>query len=100
MSRLPKTAVVSMVMLAVAGACHAQDSADRTIGQYTCKDVMRERGANRDVAIAFVHGYLLGKSNGTKFNIDTLQKQTDAFIDHCLDNPKDNAMETMINVKK
>jgi hypothetical protein len=87
-------------MLAVAGPGYAQGDAERTIGQYTCKDVMHERGANRDVAIAFVHGYLLGKSNGTKFNIDTLQKQTDAFVDHCLDNPKDNALETMINVKK
>jgi len=31
----------------------AQDSKDRTVEQYTCKDIMRESGANRDVAIVF-----------------------------------------------
>ena len=33
----------------------------RSIEQYTCKDVMREHGGNRDVTIAFLHGYLLAK---------------------------------------
>jgi hypothetical protein len=36
----------------------AQDSQTRTIEQYTCKDIMREAGADRDIAIAFLHGFL------------------------------------------
>ncbi|MFZ1189079.1 MAG: hypothetical protein WAO13_15175 [Pseudolabrys sp.] len=48
----------------------AQDSKDRAIEQYTCKDIMRESGASRDVAIAFLRGFLLGKSGTTKFNLD------------------------------
>jgi hypothetical protein len=40
----------------------AQDPQTRTIEQYTCKDIMREAGADRDIAIAFLHGFLLGKS--------------------------------------
>ena len=77
----------------------AQDAGERTIEQYTCKDILRESGANRDVAIAFLHGFLLGKSNGSKFNLETLKKQTDAFLERCLDNPHDKAVDTMMKVK-
>lgn len=73
---------------------------DRTVEQYTCKDIVREPGSSRDVAIAFLHGYLLGKSGSSKFNIDTLQKQTDAFLERCLDNPKDKAEDVMVQIKK
>ena len=40
---------------------------------------MRESGADRDVAIAFLHGYLLGKSGSSKFNLDVLHKQSNDF---------------------
>ena len=61
---------------------------------------MRESGGNRDVAIAFLHGYLLGKSGGSAFNVETLRKQTDAFIDRCLDNPAQRAVDAMGVAKK
>ena len=60
---------------------------------------MRESGSNRDVAIAFLHGLLLGKSGGSKFNLETLKKQTDAFLEQCLENPHDKAIDTMMKVK-
>jgi hypothetical protein len=88
----------------LAGAAQAQDSAkkkgDRTIEQYSCKDVMRESGGNRDVAVAFLHGYLLGKSGGSRFNVETLRKQTDAFIERCLDNPATRAVDAMNDARK
>ncbi len=77
----------------------AQDATERTIDQYACKDILRESGSNRDVAIAFLHGFLLGKSGGSKFNLDALKKQTDAFLERCLDNPHDKAVDVMMKVK-
>jgi hypothetical protein len=77
----------------------AQDATERTIDQYACKDILRESGSNRDVAIAFLHGFLLGKSGGSKFNLDVLKKQTDAFLERCLDNPHDKAVDVMMKVK-
>jgi hypothetical protein len=77
----------------------AQDSNERTIEQYACKDILRESGSNRDVAIAFLHGFLLGKSSGTKFNLETLKKQTDAFLERCLENPHDKAVDAMMKIK-
>ena len=90
--------LVSSVL--AAGSAQAQTQADRTIEQFTCKDVMREPDQNRAVAIAFLHGYLLGKANDSKFNVEELEKQTDAFIEQCLDNPQANAEGVMLKVKK
>ena len=81
------------------GPASAQDTKDRTIEQYVCKDVMRDSGANRDVAIAFLHGFLLGKSGSSKFNLDMLHKQTADFIERCLANPDEKAMDSMSKVK-
>jgi hypothetical protein len=93
-------AVTSVIIGAVPAIVFAQDTTNRTVEQYTCKDVMRESGSNRDTSIAFLHGYLLGKSGGSEFNIEALTKQTDAFIDRCLDNPNEKAKDVMLEVKK
>jgi hypothetical protein len=107
MNLAPRNARRWKILLSVAAAALAaapalaQDSkGNRTIEQYLCKDVMRESGSNRDVAIAFLHGYLLGKSGGIKFNVDTLRKQSDGFIERCLDNPGDKAVDVMTAVTK
>ena len=62
--------------LSWAGAARAQTATDRAVELFTCKDVMREPNTSREVAIAFLHGYLLGKSGGSKFNVEALEKQT------------------------
>jgi hypothetical protein len=81
------------------GPAAAQDAKDRTVEQYLCKDIMRESGTNRDVAIAFLHGFLLGKSGSTKFNIDAMRRETDAFKERCLDNPAEKAIDAMSKAK-
>jgi hypothetical protein len=98
---MPRLLYVSgLSLLLGASPVFAQADKDRTIEQYQCKDVMRDSGANRDVAIAFLHGYLLGKSGGANFNLDTIQKQTESFIERCLDNPKEKAVDAMSAVKR
>lgn len=97
--RFSGAAIAAAALLTVLPV-QAQDQGDRTIEQYACKDVMRDSGANRDVAIAFLHGYLLGKSGSSKFNLDKVRAQTDAFIDRCLDNPTEKAEQAMMAIKK
>lgn len=96
-----KTAIGSAFMLVIGGlnASFAQNKGDRSVEQYTCKDIMRDSGPSRDVAIAFIHAYLLGKSNATTFNPDKLHEQTEAFINRCLDNPNEKALDAMMKVK-
>ncbi len=71
----------------------------RSVDQYKCKDLMRESGSHRDVAIAFLHGFLLGKSGEQKFDPKLLAKQTETFLEYCLDNPGDYAIQVMLKVK-
>ena len=101
MNRSHRFAVVAVAFLVTLGSSrlHAQGGNTRTIEQYTCKDVMRESGANRDVAIAFLHGFLLGKSGNSTFDLDVLHKQTSDFIERCLDNPSENALDAMLKIK-
>jgi HdeA/HdeB family len=100
MRRTYRAAILGAAVL-LAGAIApiaAQDRKDRTVEQYSCKDIMRESGANRDVAIAFLRGFMLGKSGSTKFNLDVLHKQSDDFIERCLANPDEKAMDAMAKV--
>ncbi len=99
-----RLAAVAMAATLAAATAQAQDKKQdvgaRSVAQYTCKDVMRESGGNRDVAIAFLHGFMLGKSGGSAFNVETLRKQTDAFIERCLDNPGLRAADVMSEIRK
>jgi hypothetical protein len=82
-----------------AGSASSQTAADRAVELFTCKDVMREPNTSREVAIAFLHGYLLGKSGGSKFNVEVLEKQTNSFIEECLDNPQSKAADVLAKLK-
>ena len=86
--------------IATANVTFAQPGADRTIEQYSCKDVMREGAGSREIAVAFLHGYLLGKSGSSKFNLVDLEKQSDNFVEYCLDHPAEKAEAAMIQSKK
>ena len=73
---------------------------DKNVGNFVCKDIMRASGENRDTAIGFIHGYLLGRSGSLTANSDKLATATDRFIEHCLDHPNDKAIDTMARFTK
>jgi hypothetical protein len=60
--------------------------------EFSCKDVMRLSGSEREYALAFVHGYRLGKMSTSEYDIEALAAITEKFIDYCLDNPNENAL--------
>jgi len=103
MDQVPTSKLSILLLLTTAlmsqSAIAAEDKA-RSVEQFSCKEVMRERGPDRDVAIAFLHGFLLGKSGSTKVDLEVLHKQSDAFIERCLDNPAESALEAMIKIKR
>jgi hypothetical protein len=53
---LKATIVIATALYAgwASSSASAQGSKNRTIEQYSCKDIMRESGPSRDVAIAFL----------------------------------------------
>ena len=96
MNRWPT--ILTLLAVLIAPSSLAQERV-RTVEQYACKDVMRERGPDRDVAIAFLHGFVLGKSGQAKFDLEKLYQESDAFIERCLDNPAEPAVQAMIKAK-
>jgi hypothetical protein len=102
MTRVATYIVCAGAILTTASAAllPAHATEEGAVENYSCKEIMRENGVNRNTAIAFLHGFLLGKSGGSKFSIEALTKQTDAFIDHCLDNPAAKAVEVMTKIKR
>jgi HdeA/HdeB family len=98
MQRVQSLLIVGALVAPFSVSASAED-AQRSVEQYKCKDIMRETGSNREVAIAFLHGYLLGKSGGQKFDVQILSKQSDAFTELCLDNPNESAAAAMAKAK-
>jgi hypothetical protein len=90
--------LIAAALLLAPAAAVAQDKS-RTVEQYSCKNVMRETGADRDVAIAFLHGFILGKSGNSRFDLDLLRKQSNDFIERCLDTPGERALDVMTKIK-
>jgi hypothetical protein len=93
------TATFSLVV-AAAAALAEEPSTQRDLNEYLFKDVMRLSGSDREVSLALVHGYRLGKMGTTQFDVDVLSNLTDRFIDYCLDNPNDKALATFEKLGK
>jgi hypothetical protein len=95
------TAALTSALFVSASATLAEDpSTQKDLSEFLCKDVMRLPGSEREYALAFVHGYRLGKMNTTQYEIEALAAITDKFIDHCLDNPNGNALATFEKIGK
>lgn len=84
----------------LAGNAMGQDAKIIDLKSYSCKDIMRLSGGDRDLAIGVLHAFLLGKKGTTQFNVQKLADSTDKFIEACLDNPNDNALELMEKLTK
>lgn len=67
-------------------------SEPRDLKDNQCRDVMILSGEDREIAIAFAHGYMLGKKNTTRYVPEELGEATDKFMDYCLDHPHENAL--------
>ena len=89
-------AAVSLAALYLCGSVALAEEASKpkNLNNYLCKDVMRMSGDDRDIAIALLHGYRLGKKNTTEFQTEVLAVATDNFIEYCLDNPQEKALES------
>ena len=93
-SRPVVTAVMALFvgLSMVSGTATAEDKRD--FANLVCKDVMRLSGGDRDISLAFAHGYVLGRKGTTAYDVDALSQLTDRFIDYCLDHPNDKALQS------
>lgn len=89
------TCVMSLAAIGAIQPSHADEDGMRTVDSYTCRDVMRMSGDDRDIAVAFLHGYVLGSSGDTEFDPEDLFAATDMFIEFCLDNPDEASVDAL-----
>jgi hypothetical protein len=100
--RFLRTTVAIVALFMLTGTDGAAEPADskRDFATQSCKDVMRLSGTERDIALAFAHGYMLGKKGTTQYDVDRLSQVTDRFIDYCLDHPTEKALQSFEKVYK
>jgi len=87
--------ISSVLVLGFAGTAGASNEESKSINDYLCKDILRASGNDRDIAIAFMHGYLMGKSGEHVINKPRLSKATDDFIEACLGDANSKAITTL-----
>ena len=85
-------AVASVLLVGTTAVLAEEESTQKDLTDFVCKDIMRLSGSERENTLALAHGYRLGKMNTTTYEIEDLSDLTDRFIDHCLDNPNDKAL--------
>jgi len=91
----PMAALTVLAVAALTLPAGAADDDDGDLTTLSCKDVMILSGADRDTTIAFIHGYITGKSGANDVDLDKLTDATEAFLNNCLDNPTAKAIPTM-----
>ena len=106
---LMSAAVVAAALLLVTGHGATQPAktdrpakSDKTgdLDGFLCKDVMRMSGDDRVIATSVLHGYTLGRKGTTKYDTAELSKITDSFVEHCLNNPNDKALQAFTKLAK
>jgi len=93
-------AVTSVLLIGTTVTLAEEESTQKNLNDFVCKDIMRLSGSERENTLALAHGYRLGKMNTTTYEIEVLSDLTDRFIDYCLDNPNDKALEAFEKLGK
>ena len=90
--RLLTVGAIAALLLGGSGALAEEQAQEKDISSYLCKDVMRESGEERVIALAILHGYRLGKKNTTRYDSEALGQISDKFTEYCLDHPNEKAL--------
>jgi len=62
------------------------------IGKMTCKQLMGGNDLDREVGIAFFHGYFAGKENRMVVDLPAASELSTKVRDYCLSNPDSTIM--------
>jgi len=97
----------ALVLLALALCGAAAWAAETTvsalkidIGKMTCKELMGGNDLDREVGIAYFHGFLAGKTNSQVVDVKATSERTDKVKDYCLSNPASTVMDAFTKAGK
>jgi len=63
------------------------------IGTMTCKQLMSGNDTDREVGLAFFHGYFAGKKGNQTVDLPATSALSDRVKDYCLSNPTSTVMD-------
>jgi hypothetical protein len=87
-----------MTLSTVAGAQTSQSVRD--LSTVTCKEIMGADDRERELSMAYMHGYINGKANRTTLDLDKNAAITDKVREYCLSNPTAKFSKTFENLSK
>ena len=95
MKKLAMLLVIGVVLAAVSAWAEEVKTSENTIdiGKMTCKQLMSGNDAEREVGLAFFHGYLAGKKNRQVVDLPAASALSDKVRDYCLSNPTGTVMD-------
>jgi len=70
------------------------------ISKMTCKQLMSGNDVDREVGLAFFHGYFAGKKNQQTIDLPAASALSDKVRDFCLSNPTGTVMDSFIKLGK
>jgi len=91
---------IALFTIATAAVAEEAIRTHADITTLTCKDIMSADDRGRELSMAYMHGYLNGKSGNTKLELDKNAGITDKVRDHCLDNPTAKFVDTFVTLGK
>lgn len=60
-----------------------------SLSSLSCRALLQAGGADRDLLMALLHGYVAGKADKATLDTVSMSFVTDAVVDHCIDKPND-----------
>jgi hypothetical protein len=90
--------IALMTLSTVAGAQTSRSVRD--LSTVTCKEIMGADDRERELSMAYMHGYINGKANRTTLDLDKNAAITDKVREYCLSNPTAKFAKTFENLSK
>jgi len=70
------------------------------IGKLTCKEMMGGNDTDREIVVAFFHGFMAGKKNVQVIDLPKASAISDWVKDYCLSNPTSTVMDAFKTCEK
>jgi hypothetical protein len=104
----PKIRLYSLMALAALALQTAPSLADTAkpapreagIDQLDCRTLLRLGGDERAYTLLYFHGFVSGRNNQMRLEVQDMAMVTDQVVDHCIDHPKENLLPVFEKYRK
>lgn len=94
--------VLGAVLVAIPALAETMKSEEPMIdiAKTTCKELMSGNDTDREVGMAYFHGFIAGQANRHALDVYAAGALTDKVNDYCLSNPASTVMDAFAKAQK